>query len=282
MKNNNLINRILFIIFLFYTPLLFSQNLLLFDDDYEKESNSYITRVNSDGGNVGDKGYLNKFIKNTKSNGILESILFWTSSQWGIKVDQDKVTKQYELKGKDLTSQGLNNSPFYKFNDLFEKNGIYYSGEKVYSENSELVAEHPLTIVIVLHQTEGMNKEALLDTKEKKEHSIYFDDGPAVIEPLIIETSGKSTIGKISNIKSLLYLECNGDESKVYYNGSLLFSGKIGKGNLTGIRVGALKNLQKGYFLNGYIFELGIIGGIPNDDQRIKLMEFLKQHYIIN
>jgi len=258
-----------------------SKWLLLMADDTEKETTDYKNRVSTDNGFVQSLSYLDSFIKKTKNN-FYDDIKFWISSEWGLKVESDKVLKQYDLKGNDLTSPEIENYPSLKLNELFNLNGTYYSGNKQFCDNSTLVVEHPMTLILVFQQTDGMHKEALLDTKDKKEHSILFDDVSVDPAPLSIEIGKKTVIGSIQDAKSFLYFEFNGDSSKVYNNGAQFFSGKINSGELNGIRIGTLKNLKKNYYLSGYIFEIGIIGKILTPEQRTMLTDFIKQHYSIN
>ena len=284
MKTKSIVS--LFAISLVFISSIFTygQNhkwLLLMDDDIEKETKEYKNRVSFDNGYIQSLSYLNNFIKKSK-NQFYDDIKFWISSEWGLKVEQEKVLKQYDLKGNDLTSPKIENSPQLILNELFGMNGIYYSGNKEFSENSTLIAKHPITLILVIQQTEGMSKEALLDSKDKKEHAILFDNEAVDPAPLSVEIGKKTVIGNIQESKSFLYFEFNGDSSKVFYNNNLLFNGKINSGELNGIRVGALKNLNKDFFLKGYIFEIGVIGKILTPEQRISLTNLVRQHYSIN
>ncbi|HCY76378.1 MAG TPA: hypothetical protein DHV28_10695 [Ignavibacteriales bacterium] len=257
------------------------KRLLLMDDNPEKETTDYKNRVSTDNGYVQSLYYLDSFIKKTKDN-FYDDIKFWISTEWGLKVEQEKVLKQYDLKGNDLTSPEIENCPSLKLNDLFRLNGIYYSGNKQFCDNDTLAVEHPMTLILVIQQTDGLQKEALLDTKHKKEHSILFDDESVDPVPLSVEIGKKTVIGNIGITKSFLYFEFNGDSSKVFNNGVTMFAGNINSGELNGIRIGTLKNLQKDYYFSGYIFEIGIIGKILAPEQRMILTNLIKEHYSIN
>lgn len=264
--------------------LLYSQSnkLIIYgSDDDQKESTDYKNRVLQDNGFIQSFSYLDDFVKKSKNN-YLDDIAFWVSSEWGLKLDGDKVNKLYDLKENDLTSPDLTSSPTWIDNEIFGKKGILFSGEKQYSENDSLFCKHPLTLILVFQQTQEFNKECLLDSKSKKEHSILFDDVSIDPAPLSIEIGKKIDIAAIREDKSFIYFELDGNNSKVYNNGIKIFEGEIPSGEFNGIRLGSLKNLHKNFFFSGYIFEVGLISKILTADQRNSLIDFIKNHYSIN
>lgn len=263
--------------------LIYCQNelIIIFAEDQENETTSYKNRVSLDNGFIQSPNYLNDFVKKSKNN-YFDEIEFWISSEWGLKLDGDKVNKLYDLKGNDLTSPDLLSSPSLVVNEIFGKKGIFFSGDKQSSENDSVYCQHPLTLILIFQQTQGFNKECLLDSKNKKEHSILFDDVSVDPAPLSIEIGKKIDITPITEGKTFLYFELDGKNSKVYKNGIKIFEDKIPSGEFNGIRVGSLKNLQKNYFFSGYIFEVGLISKILTEEQRNNLINFIKNHYSIN
>jgi hypothetical protein len=254
--------------------------LIMGDDDIlVKETKDYITRVKNDEGVVLDKKFINSLIKLAKKDGYFDKISFWVSASGGLKLQDNFVEKQYDIKGHDLTKADINARPVFVSSIVKNKPGILYDKVNDFLENKDYKSEHPLTIVLVIKQVNEMNKEAILDSKKGKTNAVYFDKGLAVVEPLIVKSGKQFESGKIDTLVNVLFIEMNGKDSKVFLNGKVIGKGELAPGGFNGIILGSLGNLNKKFFLGGYIFESGVLNLIMDENKRIKLNDFLSKHY---
>jgi len=251
-------------------------NLILFGDNgLLKETKIYKSRVEKDGGKILDTKYLNKLIKLFKTDDYFDDVSFWVSANGGIKDENNNIVIQYDIKGNDLSNEKEDARPILKRNIIKNKAGVLYDGSGDFLQNSDYMAKHPLTIVLVIKQVGAMNKEAIIDSRNGKTNAIYFKKGFAVVEPLIVESGKSFEIGKIDTAVNVIMVEMNGKDSKAFLNGELLGKGKLAPGKFNGIILGSLGKLNKKYFLGGYIFESGVINLILDENKRQKLNTFL-------
>ncbi len=253
--------------------------LLMSDDSLVKETKDYITRVKNDEGVVVDKKLINLLIKLAKKDGYFDKISFWVSASGGLKLNDNFVDKQYDIKGNDLTKTDIDARPMFVNSVAKNKPGILYDGNNDLLENKDYKSDHPLTIVLVIKQINEMNKEAILDSRSGKSNTVYFKKGSEFLEPLVIESGKKFETSTIDTLVNILFVEMNGKDSKVYLNGENFGNGKLSPGGFDGIILGSLGKLNKGYFLGGYIFESGVINLILDENKRIKLNDFLTKQY---
>jgi hypothetical protein len=253
--------------------------LLMGDDSLVKETKDYITRVKNDEGAVVDKKFINSLIKLAKKDGYFDKISFWVSASGGLKLNNNFVDKQYDIKGNDITKTDIDARPLFVNSIAKNKPGILYDGKNDFLENKDYYSDHPLTIVLVIKQTNEMNKEAILDSRNGKSNTVYFKKGNEFLEPLVIESGKKFESSTIDTLVNVLFVEMNSKDSKVYLNGEDFGSGELSKGGFDGIILGSLGKLNKGYFLGGYIFEIGVINLILDENKRIKLNDFLTKQY---
>lgn len=253
--------------------------LLMGDDSLVKETKDYITRVKNDEGAVVDKKFINSLIKLAKKDGYFDKISFWVSASGGLKLNNNFVDKQYDIKGNDITKTDIDARPLFVNSIAKNKPGILYDGKNDFLENKDYYSDHPLTIVLVIKQTNEMNKEAILDSRSGKTNAVYFDEGFAVVEPLIVKSGKQFEAGKIDTLLNILFIEMNGKDSRVFLNGEIIGEGKLASGGFNGIILGSLGKLNKKYFLGGYIFESGVINLIMDENKRIMLKDFLTKQY---
>lgn len=253
--------------------------LLLSDDSLVKETQDYLNRVNNDEGMVIDKKFINSLIKLAKKDGYFDKISFWVSASGGLKLNNNFVDKQYDIKGNDITKTDIDARPLFVNSIAKNKPGILYDGKNDFLENKDYYSDHPLTIVLVIKQTNEMNKEAILDSRNGKSNTVYFKKGNEFLEPLVIESGKKFESSTIDTLVNMLFVEMNGKDSKVYLNAENFGSGELSKGGFDGIILGSLGKINKGYFLGGYIFEIGVINLILDENKRIKLNDFLTKQY---
>lgn len=253
--------------------------LLMGDDSLVKETKDYITRVKNDEGSVVDKKFINSLIKLAKKDGYFDKISFWVSASGGLKLNNNFVDKQYDIKGNDITKTDIDARPLFVNSIAKNKPGILYDGKNDFLENKDYYSDHPLTIVLVIKQTNEMNKEAILDSRNGKSNTVYFKKGNEFLEPLVIESGKKFESSTIDTLVNMLFVEMNGKDSKVYLNAENFGSGELSKGGFDGIILGSLGKINKGYFLGGYIFEIGVINLILDENKRIKLNDFLTKQY---
>ena len=257
-----------------------SELLLLMDDDsLVKETKDYITRVKNDEGAVVDKKFINSLIKLAKKDGYFDKISFWVSASGGLKLNNNFVDKQYDIKGNDITKTDIDARPLFVNSIAKNKPGILYDGKNDFLENKDYYSDHPLTIVLVIKQTNEMNKEAILDSRNGKPNTVYFKKGNEFLEPLVIESGKKFESSTIDTLVNMLFVEMNGKDSKVYLNAENFGSGELSQGGFDGIILGSVGKINKGYFLGGYIFEIGVINLILDENKRIKLNDFLTKQY---
>lgn len=253
--------------------------LLMGDDSLVKETKDYITRVKNDEGAVVDKKFINSLIKLAKKDGYFDKISFWVSASGGLKLNNNFVDKQYDIKGNDITNTDIDARPLFVNSIAKNKPGILYDGKNDFLENKDYFSDHPLTIVLVIKQTNEMNKEAILDSRNGKSNTVYFKKGNELLEPLVIESGKKFVTSTIDTLVNIIFVEMNGKHSKVYLNGDDFGSGELSQGGFDGIILGSLGKINKGYFLGGYIFEIGVINLILDENKRIKLNDFLTKQY---
>jgi len=253
--------------------------LLLSDDSLVKETKDYLNRVNNDEGKVIDKKFINSLIKIAKKDGYFDKISFWVSASGGLKLNDNFVDKQYDIKGNDLTKTDIDARPVFVNSIAKNKPGILYDGNNDFLENKDYKSDHPLTIVLVIKQVNEMNKEAILDSRNGKTNTVYFKKGNEILEPLVIESGKKFETSTIDTLVNILLVEMNGKDSKVYLNSEDFGSGELSQGGFDGIILGSLGKLNKKYFLGGYIFESGVINLILDENKRQNLNEFLTKQY---
>ena len=258
---------------------LFAQDLLLLmgDDEILSETNQYVKRVNIDEGKVQNKNLLNKFIQISKKENWYNEIKFWTSAQWGIKETEGNVTKQYELNGKDLATDGFNKRPKKVTEGKFI--GIKYDGENDYSNNSEISVQHPMSMLIVFKSNETKNENVLLDSKGNKKHSVSIEKNKDGMNELVIRTAGEVYLKGIRTGINILYIEFNAKNSRVFLNGEVVYTGIIGKSEIDGLEVGRGKIKNSTVNFDGIMYETGLINNVISDEARANLINMFKEVY---
>ena len=250
-----------------------------YSEKADKQVNEYEKRVKRDGGEITNKNYVKALIKTLVDTKVYDSTAFWVSANAGLKSSGDTVVVEYDIKGNDLSNNMINARPIV-INDVIRKmKGILYDNIDDYLESESFNLAHPCTIFLVVKQDSTMNQEAAIDTRQGKNSAVYFDKGNEALEPLIVDAGKSLEVGTIDENINILTIEMNGDNSNVFINNTLVKSGKIGKSEFNGIRLGALKNLNKNYYWGGDIIECGIIKNIISANSRTKIFKHLEKYY---
>lgn len=258
---------------------LIGQNLTSLNGDGEilSETNQYLKRVNVDEGKVLNKNLLNSFIQLALKDKWYGEIKFWTSAQWGIKESEGYIAKQYELNGNDFTTDGFDKRPKKVTEDnIF---GLKYDGSINYSNNADITAQHPMSLLVVFKENENKNNNVLIDSKGNKKHTVSIKKNKDGINELVIRTAGEVYVKGIKSGLNILYIEFNTKNSRVFTNGELAYSGVIGTSEIDGLVIG--RGIVKNNTVNfdDVIYETGIINNTLSDDARINLTNLMKQVY---
>lgn len=273
--------KVLFILLAVLTinSYLIGQSLPQRSSDHLAETNQYVKRVNIDEGRVANKNLLNSFIQLAIKDNWYEEIKFWTSAQWGIKESDGNIAKQYELNGKDLTTDGFDKRPI-KITDG-ELLGVKYDGSNDYTSNNDVTVQNPLSLLIVFKANEAINENILIDSKGNKKHAISIEKNKDGVNELALRTAGEVYIKGIKSGINFLYIEFNTKNSRVYINGELVYSGVIGKSEIDGLMIGRGSNKNSTVYFDGLIYETGIINNVISDEARTNLLSMIKQVYKI-
>lgn len=258
---------------------LIGQSVPQRNSDLLNETNQYVKRVNIDEGRVANKNLLNSFIELAIKDNWYNEIKFWTSAQWGIKESNENIAKQYELNGKDLTTDGFDKRP-KKITDG-ELLGVKYDGSNDYTSNSDVTVQNPFSLLMVFKANETVNENILIDSKGNKKLAVSIEKNKDGVAELVVRTAGEVYIKGIKSGINILYIEFNTKNSRVFVNGDLVYSGVIGKSEIDGLVIGrgSIKNSTVNF--NGVMYETGIINNIISDEARTNLLSMIKQVYKI-
>lgn len=258
---------------------LIGQSVPQRNSDLLNETNQYVKRVNIDEGRVANKNLLNSFIELAIKDNWYNEIKFWTSAQWGIKESNENIAKQYELNGKDLTTDGFDKRP-KKITDG-ELLGVKYDGSNDYTSNSDVTVQNPFSLLMVFKANETVNENILIDSKGNKKLAVSIEKNKDGVAELVVRTAGEVYIKGIKSGINILYIEFNTKNSRVFVYGDLVYSGVIGKSEIDGLVIGrgSIKNSTVNF--NGVMYETGIINNIISDEARTNLLSMIKQVYKI-
>ncbi len=260
---------------------VFSVNLSVFAqataDPLVAEMNKYLKTVNLDGGKILNKNLFNDFLALSSKDNWNNNIKFWVSAQWGVKEYKDRVMKQYELNGNDLSTLVPEKRPV-----KIEKNGFYgiqYNGEDNYNDNTNVKAEQPLSLLLVFDAGDKNDVNVLFDTKDKRNCQISVQKNKDGQSELMIKSAGDVTVSGLQNGINFVYIEFSLMKSKVYINDKLAYEGPIGKTDIHGITLGEgmVGNSVKNF--KGTIYEVGIINNFLNDNARKDLFSYINNIY---
>lgn len=277
MKNINILG--LFIILFFAIQYnLPAKNLLPSGNDKTlMEFNSYLKTVNLDGGKILNKDFLNKFLQLSTEENWYDNIKFWVSAQWGLKEYDGLISKQYGLKGEELTTPITEKRP-KKIMDgnLF---GISYDGEKNFSENLDVKVQQPLSMLLVFSGDKNTGENFLVDAKGDKSCQISIEKNNAGESELLIKSAGEIRVKGLVDGINIVYIEFNLKNSKVFINGQLAFTGIIGKVGVDGLVIGKGNINNKVNYFKGVMYETGIINNYISDEARTGLFNLMKEIY---
>jgi len=277
MKNINILG--LFIILFFAIQYnLPAKNLLPSGNDKVlMEYNSYLKTVNLDGGKILNKDFLNKFLQLSTEENWYDNIKFWVSAQWGLKEYDGLISKQYGLKGEELTTPITEKRP-KKIMDgnLF---GISYDGEKDFSENLDVKVQQPLSMLLVFSGDKNTGENFLIDAKGDKSCQISIEKNNAGESELLIKSAGEIRVKGLVDGINIVYIEFNLKNSKVFINGQLAFTGIIGKVGVDGLVIGKGNINNKVNYFKGVMYETGIINNYISDEARTGLFNLMKEIY---
>jgi hypothetical protein len=277
MKNINILG--LFIILFFAIQYnLSAKNLIPSGNDKVlMEYNSYLKTVNLDGGKILNKDFLNKFLQLSTEENWYDNIKFWVSAQWGLKEYDGLISKQYGLKGEELTTPITEKRP-KKIMDgnLF---GISYDGEKDFSENLDVKVQQPLSMLLVFSGDKNTGENFLVDAKGDKSCQISIEKNNAGESELLIKSAGEIRVKGLVDGINIVYIEFNLKNSKVFINGQLAFTGIIGKVGVDGLVIGKGNINNKVNYFKGVMYETGIINNYISDEARTGLFNLMKEIY---
>lgn len=277
MKNRNILE--LFVILFFTIQYsLPAKDLLPFGNDKVlMEYNSYLKTVNLDGGKILNKDLLNKFIQLSTEENWYDNIKFWVSAQWGIKEYEGSISKQYGLKGEELTTPIIEKRPKKIMNgNLF---GINYDGEKDFSENLNLKVQQPISMLLVFSSDKNTGKNFLIDAKGDKSCQISIEKSNTGESELLIKSAGEIRVKGLVDGINIVYIEFNLKNSKVFINGQLTFTGIIGKVDMDGLVIGKGNINNKVNYFKGVMYETGIINNYISEEARTGLFNLMKEIY---
>jgi len=279
---NLIINIFLIVVFAFSLQnITIGKNLFLpfGDDDIVTETNQYLKRVNLDEGKVLSKNDLNKFIQTAYKDNWYNDIAFWTSAQWGIKESGGNVAKQYELNGKDLTTDGFDKRPV----KISEGNifGVKYNGKNNYSDNSDVTVQNPMSLLLVFKANNAEDENALVSSKGSSKLSAVIQKNKDGVSELVIRNAGEIYTKGLNSGINIVFIEFNIKNSRVFINGDLAYNGVIGKSEFDGLMIGRAPTKKGTAYFDGVMYETGVIKNLISDDARTNLTSILKQVYQI-
>ena len=277
MKNRNILG--LFIILFFAIQYnLSAKNLAPSGNDKTMmEFNSYLKTVNLDGGKILNKDFLNKFIQLSTEENWYDNIKFWVSAQWGIKEYDGLISKQYGLKGEELTTPITEKRPKKIMNgNLF---GISYDGVNNFSENLDVKVQQPLSMLLVFSGDKNTGENFLIDAKGDRGCQISVEKNNAGESELLIKSAGEIRVKGLGDGINIVYIEFNLKNSRVFINGQLAFTGIIGKVGMDGLVIGKGNINDKVKYFNGVMYETGIINNYISDEARTGLFNLMKEIY---
>ncbi len=246
-------------------------------DDILTETNQYVKRVNLDDGKVQSKNILNRFIQIANNDNWYNDVAFWTSAQWGIKEASGNVAKQYELNGKDLSTQGFDKRPL----KIADGNllGVKYNGKNNYSDNSNIAAQNPMSLLLVFKANDAADQNALVSSKGNNNFSVSIEKNNDGVSELVVRTAGEVSTKGLKPGINIVYIEFNIKDSRIFINGDLAYSGIIGKSALDGLVIGRAPVKKGTAYFDGVMYETGVIKNLIGDDARTNLTSMLKQVY---
>jgi len=279
---NLIINIFLIVVFAFSLQnITIGKNLFLpfGDDDIVSETNQYLKRVNLDEGKVLSKNDLNKFIQTAYKDNWYNDIAFWTSAQWGIKESGGNVAKQYELNGKDLTTDGFDKRPV----KISEGNifGVKYNGKNNYSDNSDVTVQNPMSLLLVFKANNAEDENALVSSKGSSKLSAVIQKNKDGVSELVIRNAGEIYTKGLNSGINIVFIEFNIKNSRVFINGDLAYNGVIGKSEFDGLMIGRAPTKKGTAYFDGVMYETGVIKNLISDAARTNLTSILKQVYQI-
>ena len=246
-------------------------------DEILAETNQYVKRVNLDEGKVQSKDILSRFIQIANNDNWYNDVAFWTSAQWGIKEANGNVAKQYELNGKDLSTEVFNKRPL----KIAEGNilGVKYNGKDNYSDNSNIAAQNPMSLLIVFKANDAADQNALVSSKSNNNFSVGIEKNKDGVSELVVRTAGEVSTKGLKPGINIVYIEFNIKDSRIFINGDLAYSGVIGKSALDGLVIGRAPAKKGTAYFDGVMYETGVIKNLISDDARTNLTSMLKQVY---
>ena len=243
------------------------------------DMNQYLKSVNLDEGKISNKENLNNFLKLAVEDNWNDDIKFWVSAQWGTKNYNGYISKQYELRGNDLTSIGNDSRPAKTSEgDFF---AINFDGDNDSWVNSSFKAEQPFSILVVFKADNSKPENVLLESSGQKVNQIRVENNKDGKPELVIESGGKVKLPGLTDGINYVYIEYNLNNSKVFINGKLAYNNIIGLSDFDGIQIasGMVNNKYENF--KGSIYEIGIIINTLSDQVRNDLFTLMKETYNI-
>ncbi|HQI40438.1 MAG TPA: hypothetical protein PK665_05045 [Ignavibacteriaceae bacterium] len=239
--------------------------------------NQYLKAVNLEKGIISSKDNLKDFLSIAVEDNWNKDIRFWVSAQWGTKDYNGFISKQFELKGNDLTSIGNGNRPAKKSEGKYF--GINFDGDNDYWVNSSFKSAQPFSVFIVFKTDETNAENVLLESAGTKTNQIKIENGKDGKPELVIESGGTFKIPGLTDGVNYILIEYNLKDSKVFINGKLAYNNSIGHSDFDGIQIGKGTVNNKYNYFKGSIYELGILQTTLNDQSRNTLFNFIKETY---
>lgn len=264
-----------------FSQLLLAQNLSnTKSSEVINDMNQYLKAVNLDKGLISSKENLSNFLTNAVENNWNNNIQFWVSAQWGTKDYNGLISKQFELKGYDLTSVGNGNRPAKVSEGKFS--AINFDGDNDYWINKSFKCAQPFSIFIVYKTDPAKSVNVLFESSGTKINQVKVENGKDGEPELIIESGGTFKIPGLTNGINYILIEYNMKDSKVFINGKLAYNNFIGVSDFDGIQIGKGTVNNKYNNFKGSIYEIGIIQSVLSDQVRSSLFDLIKETYNLN
>lgn len=163
--------------------------LPLMDDgiSYEPETLTYLARVEADGGDVIDIDAVNDAYKNAKDNGYLDSLGFWYSANYGVKLVDGKISVLYSLVGDvdtDPTGQTAGVRCSLITNSFNNYATMRFEGGQQYKVNASYLPASKITIFVAYQNRTGTNGTFITNTSSgrlvQRNAQIFQNDNTSV------------------------------------------------------------------------------------------------------
>ena len=190
----------------------------------------------------------------------------------------DPLDSWINLSGTGYNAEKITDGqrPRYDTNVLNGQPGVYFErGEGDVLRSTGLTIPQPYTIFVVCSSSYTLGLAAnIINTPSdivriaKEATNLYINAGTSLNGFAWTEV----TSGPV-----LITAEFNGANSNIYLNGQLKATGNAGTNEMGGLLLGDSPDYNRG--VDGYIFEVIIVGNVPTDEKRGKAHQYIHDMY---